>query len=544
MPAGARAVQPLARVVAAGRQALPSGSVEQVLWEMWDASGVAEEWRRAALAGGPEAAEADRDLDAMLGLFDAAARFTDRLPGAGPGEFLDHVRAQQVPAAAWSAGVPARQAVSVLTVHAAKDREFDTVAVARVQDDLWPDLRRRDSVLETTALVDLLAHGRPPSPTEQVTALLAAERRLFYVAVTRARRSLLVTAVDDGDTRPSRLLDELAPLVDLDDERRPGLPDRVLGLAHLVGELRAAVCAVQGDDAERAEAARLLALLARDGVPGAHPDQWYGLAAVTDARPLVQPGETLRVSPSQIEGYLRCPLRWLLQRAGGDSGGALRQTIGVLVHELARDAAVEQLDAAAVWQRYEQLWQQVDAGSGWVARRERARVDAMVRRLLDWMATNPRTLVAAECEVSVARGDTVVAGRVDRLDRDDDGAVVVVDFKTGATAATKKAAAENSQLGVYQWAVEQGGAPPAAAAAVAGGGELVYLAASSNEHAKVLPQPALGAIPDPEWASGLVDAVGQGARQPVFAALVTSACGGCPVRASCPALPDGGRVTP
>jgi RecB family exonuclease len=167
----------------------------------------------------------------------------------------------------------------------------------------------------------------------------------------------------------------------------------------------------------------------------------------------------------------------------------------------------------------------------------------MVHRLLDWMASNPRPLVAAECEVSVALGDTVVSGRVDRLDRDADGSVVVVDFKTGASAATKKAAAENPQLGVYQWAVEQGGAAPAGTVVVAGGGELVYLAASTNEKAKVLPQPPLGAAPDPAWASGLVDAVAQGARQPVFAALVTSACGGCPVRASCPALPDGGRVT-
>jgi hypothetical protein len=60
----------------------------------------------------------------------------------------------------------------------------------------------------------------------------------------------------------------------------------------------------------------------------------------------------------------------------------------------------------------------------------------------------------------------------------------------------------------------------------------------------VLPQPALRDVPEPDWAAGLVDSVAQGARQPVFAALVTSACGGCPVRGSCPALPDGGRVTP
>ena len=60
---------------------------------------------------------------------------------------------------------------------------------------------------------------RPESPRAPAAAaaaaaarLLAEERRLFYVAVTRARRELIVTAVgaEDGEERPSRFLTELA----------------------------------------------------------------------------------------------------------------------------------------------------------------------------------------------------------------------------------------------------------------------------------------------------------------------------------------------
>ena len=80
------------RVLAAAVDALRDGEgVEVVLWRMWSASGLAGPWRDAALGGGPGGGRADRDLDAVLGLFDAAARFVDRLPGASPADFLDHV---------------------------------------------------------------------------------------------------------------------------------------------------------------------------------------------------------------------------------------------------------------------------------------------------------------------------------------------------------------------------------------------------------------------------------------------------------------------
>ena len=74
------------RVLAAAVDALRDGDgVEEVLWAMWSASGLASAWRDTALGGGPAGGRADRDLDAVLGLFDAAARFTDRLPRVAPG---------------------------------------------------------------------------------------------------------------------------------------------------------------------------------------------------------------------------------------------------------------------------------------------------------------------------------------------------------------------------------------------------------------------------------------------------------------------------
>lgn len=541
-----RAVDALAQVIAHGTQVAVDGSVEQVLWGIWDAAGVAQQWRSAALSGHRDGASADRDLDAVVALFEAAARFTDRLPGAGASAFLDHVRAQQVPGDSWATVSPVADAVTVLTAHATKGREWDTVAVCRVQEDLWPDLRRRQSLLGVEELVSVVDSGRLPSPAEQASTLLAAERRLFHLAITRASGSLLVTAVDDGEMRPSRLLDELEPQHGDDHVVRAAA--EAVSLPAMVAELRAVVCDESSTDRERVEAARLLAVLAANDVPGADPDDWYGLAEATDDAPIFGPDEPVRLSPSQIEGYLRCPLRWMLLRAGGESGTALRQSIGTLVHDLAFEAARHDWGPEQIWAHYEQAWAGIDAGRGWVARRERTRVDAMVTRLVRWLEENPRTCVGVELEVSTQIADATVRGRLDRVDREGENGLLVVDFKTGTSAPTKAEVAENPQLGVYQWAVAAGAVGEDGIGTSESlkpvGGVLVHLGIPSTHAAKEQRQPALSEAADPNWPRELVEQVADGVARPVFAALVGPGCGHCPVRSSCPAQPDGGRVRP
>ena len=100
---------------------------------------------------------------------------------------------------------------------------------------------------------------------------------------------------------------------------------------------------------------------------------------------------------------------------------------------------------------------------------------------------------------------------------------------------------------MYQWAIGQGGAGEATGGAVVpGGGSLVHLAVAvrDGELPKQQHQDALAAFDDPEWPAALVERVRAGAASSEYAALVGPWCGGCPVRTSCPAHPEGGRVTP
>ncbi|MBN9620484.1 MAG: ATP-dependent helicase, partial [Actinobacteria bacterium] len=201
----------VARVLVAADQAIAGGlGAEGVLWAVWDASGLARRWESASRAGGVGGAAADRDLDAVVALFTEAAKFTDRLPGAGPAQFADHLRAQQIPGDTFTGGGPEPDAVAILTGHASKGLEWDVVCVADVQEGSWPDLRRRGSLLGVEELVDAV-RGLPRTPVTSFAPQLAEERRLFYVAATRARRRLVVTAVAGDEEQPSRLLDELDP---------------------------------------------------------------------------------------------------------------------------------------------------------------------------------------------------------------------------------------------------------------------------------------------------------------------------------------------
>ena len=81
----------------AARKVLKKSDVrpEDLLWAIWshaqnaDDQLISETWQRAALRGGTRGAAADRDLDAMVQLFDSAARHIDRMPGSHPSIFLD-----------------------------------------------------------------------------------------------------------------------------------------------------------------------------------------------------------------------------------------------------------------------------------------------------------------------------------------------------------------------------------------------------------------------------------------------------------------------
>jgi superfamily I DNA/RNA helicase/RecB family exonuclease len=522
------------------------GSAEEVLWAVWSASGLGEQWQRQSRQGGPVGAGADRDLDAMVALFDAAANFVDRLPRSGPRVLVDHLLAQQIPGDTLAAKAPTGDTVRLLTAHAAKGLEWTVVAVAGVQEGVWPDLRRRGTLLGVEDLVDVAA-GREPSELSPVAPLLEEERRLFYVAVTRAKRLLIVSGVAGEEDQPSRFLDELDPPPPGEPRAVTSVP-RALSLPALVAELRAVVSDAKQVDTRRRAAATELARLATAGVRGADPDSWWGLAGLSDPSPLAADGAAVRVSPSAVDRFIGCELRWLMEAVGARGSEQAAQSVGTALHAVAASAVTDGVeDPAELGERLEAALDRLDLGGAWTTRRERARARDMLGTFLRWERSSRARYVLVDVEVPFSvtvppatdgGHPATLTGRIDRLERDDEGRLVVVDLKTGRSKPRDGELARHPQLGSYQLAVAEG----AFGAAEPGGGLLVNLGTAAERN-RTQEQPPLAQDTDPEWARIQIQDAAAGMGGDVFHAKPGLFCRVCATRSSCPATDTGRQVT-
>ena len=331
-----RAVHRIAAVLSAGRKALarPESTSTEVLWALWEASGLEKVWVTQTRNAGPDADAAHRNLDAMIGLFEAADRFDEQMRGAGAEQFLDFIDAQDLPMDTLAARGVRQDAVEILTPALAAGQSWRTVYVCGLQEGTWPNTTVRGSLLATGDLVDLCdarlrqraqqaeqqaGESEQPVPParirsypERVRDTRHDELRMFAVAATRASTRLVLTAVRNDDQAPGEFFDFVLPTDAVGDStdvpitrvRRPAT------LRSLVAELRRTLVeesmnAMRAEDAQQKDtqqngapmhsapeeealtpeasayrldaASRTLARLANAQAPGAAPDEWWGL---------------------------------------------------------------------------------------------------------------------------------------------------------------------------------------------------------------------------------------------------------------------------
>ena len=359
-----RAVHRIAAVLSAGRKALarPESTSTEVLWALWEASGLEKTWVAQSRGAGPDADAAHRNLDAMIGLFEAADRFDEQMRGAGAEQFLDFIDAQDLPMDTLAARGVRQDAVEILTPALAAGQSWRTVYVCGLQEGTWPNTTVRGSLLSTGDLVDLCdarlrqraqqqagekagENGQPVPPArirsypERVRDTRHDELRMFAVAATRASTRLVLTAVRNDDEAPGEFFDFVLPTDAVGDStdvpitrvRRPAT------LRSLVAELRRTLVeeslnAMRAEDAQdgaqmhnapdedaltpeasayRLDAAsRTLARLANAQAPGAAPDEWWGLLPLSSTEPLfahrpadhAEPDENYGEEPAENPG--------------------------------------------------------------------------------------------------------------------------------------------------------------------------------------------------------------------------------------------------
>ncbi len=520
----ARRAEKLQRLLAsASRVAESGGSIEDILWAAWDGSGLSQVWERQALSSsGVVADEANRSLDAVVALFFSAQRYEERSPGSDPRTFVDLLLSSDLPEDTLAPQARA-ETVTVTTPGGVIGRDFDVVIVPGVQEGVWPNLRLRGSLLASTLLAELCERGRatadyaahpegtqwaPKEPvadtdssdTNNRRTVLHDELRMFAQAISRTTSVIMVVAVADEDSIPSRFFD-LAP-----EGSARSLPSGTLSLRGLVGELRSDLEAQLSQDKQQAsqtlqtsQTAAALAVLAEHRVAGADPAEWYGIRPVSTTEPLVdyEQDGVVPVSPSRMESFETCELDWVIGfLGGGDTNNAAG--LGTLVHRALEHEQTP--NVPALMAQVDAEWSTLSFDAEWEDRRMHERARQMVIRLVEYLVTFEKAqgrLLTAEQSFKVLFDRVRLNGAIDRVELypgeagEDASAdrVVIVDLKTGNPDVTANTVVDNAQLSSYQLALESGALAGIPEGARPGGAKLIVVSPDGPRFKSIAQEP-------------------------------------------------------
>jgi DNA helicase II / ATP-dependent DNA helicase PcrA len=383
-------------------------------------------------------------------------------------------------------------AVQLLTAHAAKGLEFRHVAIVRGSSVSFPTVYREPLVAFPPEL-----RRSDTSSLDDKTLHEEEERRLFYVAMTRAKDTLAIYAnqgQSKKDPRPTKFLREFMvnPVYTKYWSTRPA-------------------AAVQ--DALFAEEEERIVL------------QQSNVAAW-----LLMPPSTNFVtglSASSIEIYEECPLRFKLERewhlprevsASLHYGKAMHDVLRTFYdarrfqREISDDDLLEQfrsaLASAGIADRYQYelyLRQGIE----------------QLRQFFECARDAPAEVVDTECGFEMQVASAKVSGRVDRVDRTGVGTIAIVDYKTGKPRSQEDAD-ESLQLSLYALAAREVWGKHA--------DRLIFYNLENNT-------PILTTRNEAELreAKLRVQKVADGIAQGKFAANPGYQCAYCPYRNLCPA---------
>jgi RecB family exonuclease len=258
--------------------------------------------------------------------------------------------------------------------------------------------------------------------------------------------------------------------------------------------------------------------------------------------PLIPDGQKVYISPSSLQNFIDCGLKWFLEKSGAQDGDSTAQLLGVAIHALAALVMKEpDLTAESAIEKLTNAWGIVDQNVGWYKSAQLESASEMLRRFFTWNSANNRTLIAAEQDFFIEVGRAVIKGQVDRLEANTDGSALhIVDLKTGKSIATKVETDEHRQLKAYQLAVVMDGftlpdKERITDVTASGGAELLFLAKDTQ---KVESQKQLPLIREEVEAD--ITQIAEGMAAATFTARANKRCSTCPVASLCP-LQSAGR---
>jgi len=429
---------------------LEAATFSELAWGIWTLGDWPARLRRASLDRGEASLRADRDLDSVIALFDLAGGRPQLTGAPGVTAIAELVGQQVVQRDRAREADDSLDVVTVLSAYRAKGRGWPVVAVCGAVEGAWPVRGSTISLLEPDRLT---VDGQLPVGTRG--EMVAAQRRLFTLAASRASARLIVTGAPPADgepVRPSRFLREIGLTPSRWRYQSPHLSP-----LDLVGQLRAV--AQSGEeppalvDAAAALLARLVDSRRPDGrplAPSADPSRWWWVGGLSKGDTQENP---VRLSASSIGLLLECPRRWFMQnRAGASPPMGSAAWIGQLAHWLFQECALSTPPMIADALR--DKFADTPLANTWRAPSQFQGLLDSLARFQIWRDGRPgRRLKAVETGFTQQWGQVEIRGRIDRLEVDDAGRLVVIDFKTSPNHLPSN---YDDQLGIYAVAAARG----------------------------------------------------------------------------------------
>lgn len=440
---------------------------DEAFWVVWERSRLCRELQASARKGLDD--PANRDLDALVAFSRALGRFVERRRGSGTySDYQEAMGRADFGSDPWLPPERSAGGVDVLSFHGAKGREWAVVAVAGVVEGSIPKGRRAAGLFDPYYLDET-------NPIARSKKNEMEDRRVLYVAVTRAARRCILTTSPGPSRRgePSRFIEELTgalPEVDAPADLPP------LTFAEAAARHRKVLADTTAPSAARIAALTSIARICEldPACSPAQPSEWWWRWDWTDGALSIReqqragdedlPPDKLRTSYSRISTYDNCGLQYLCSVVLGlDPDSSHNMAFGSVVHKVFEELETGALEVspAAAYARYEELFAEIRTRfpNKATARQFHREGQLMIERYGRFL--KPGAAAVAEASFKVDLDGHRITGRIDRVDKIGRN-IVISDYKTSKSMASWEEARESLQLAIYYLAATTPGAidPP------------------------------------------------------------------------------------
>ncbi|MFA6295999.1 MAG: UvrD-helicase domain-containing protein [Patescibacteria group bacterium] len=309
--------------------------------------------------------------------------------------------------------------IKILTIHSSKGLEFDNVFVVNMVEGKFPSRNRKDLI----ELPEKLIKEQLPDSNSNIQE----ERRLFYVAMTRAKKRLFFTSANDyGGKRKKKISRFLVEIKKHFDKN---------------SAFSALDSACFRDNN---------ILTQNNAEPNAE-----------NAKKKIRYSLPSKFSYTQLKAFETCPHQYRFRHIIGlPSSGASSQSYGKTMHAVLQNFFADLQKGKSPTEK--DLLSYYD--SFWIddfyqdKKHEQKRFEEGKKALQEFYKINNKNLKAPlflEKGFNLRIKDTCLKGQIDRIDKLDDGTVEIVDYKTGKLPKNEKEVEKNEQLLIYSYACQK-----------------------------------------------------------------------------------------